>query len=106
MSECLWPMTFEEQNIAGDIHIRAEDISSYTHRPGMRERYTEAGWRKACELRIPAIEEERACGVYVDPALDFHDRGCVKRYGAVAEGGELCVCERRRLENNTRDVQT
>lgn len=32
-------------------------------------------------------------GTYVDPALEFHDRGCVKRYGAVSEG--MCACEKR-----------
>lgn len=40
-------------------------------------------------------DEERRAGVYVEPHLDFHDRGCVKRYGAVSD--ELCLCEKRRL---------
>lgn len=40
-------------------------------------------------------EAERRAGVYVEPHLDFHERGCVKRYGAVAD--ELCLCEKRRL---------
>ena len=52
------------------------------------------------------IEAERKAGVYVEPHLaKLHDVGCVKRYGAVDEGGTMCACERRRLENNTQTVQ-
>lgn len=38
--------------------------------------------------------EEIAAGVFVAPELDWHDVGCVKRYGGVSE--EKCACERRR----------
>lgn len=31
--------------------------------------------------------------VTVQPAIEFHDRGCVKRYGARSE--TLCACELR-----------
>lgn len=39
-------------------------------------------------------EAEDKAGVSVDPALDWHDEGCVKRYGAIAEC--QCACEKRR----------
>lgn len=39
---------------------------------------------------------EEDAGVVVDPALDWHDEGCVKRYGAVSD--EPCECERRRTD--------
>lgn len=42
-------------------------------------------------------------GVLIDPALDWHDKGCVKRYGAVAEGVALCACEKRRAAEPSRE---
>lgn len=53
--ELMWPTTFEEQNLAGDVHIRPEDIASYAYPPGERERYTYAGWRKAIELGVATV---------------------------------------------------
>jgi hypothetical protein len=52
----MYPTTFAEQNLAGDIHIRPEDIASYAHAPGRRERYTFAGWGKAVDLGIAVID--------------------------------------------------
>lgn len=36
-------------------------------------------------------ESELKAGVRVEPCLDWHKRGCVKRYGAEAQ--EPCQCE-------------
>jgi hypothetical protein len=47
-------------------------------------------------------EEERLAGVYVELHLDFHERGCVKRYGAVSE--EMCRCEKLRLAHQSTDA--
>jgi hypothetical protein len=44
-------------------------------------------------------EEERRAGVYVEPHLDFHDRGCAKRYGV--ESNQLCECEQRASSLNS-----
>jgi hypothetical protein len=45
---------------------------------------------------LDMTDEERLAGVYVEPHLDFHDRGCVKRYGAVPDDAAMCECEKRR----------
>lgn len=39
-------------------------------------------------------EDENQAGVHVEPDLDWHDVGCVKRYGAISDGP--CECEKRR----------
>jgi hypothetical protein len=44
--------------------------------------------------RIHMTEAEDKGGVYVPAHLDWHDVGCIKRYGA--EGDEPCECEKRR----------
>jgi hypothetical protein len=51
-----YPTTFAEQNLAGDIHIRPEDIASYAYPPGRRARYTDAGWEKAKTLGIAEVD--------------------------------------------------
>jgi hypothetical protein len=79
-----WPISFQEANLEETVNIRPEDIASYANPPGRRERYTEAGWDKFMRIMID---------VEVHPALEFHDRGCVKRYGLQSEA--LCTCERR-----------
>lgn len=48
-------------------------------------------------------EDERKAGVYVEPHLDFHDRGCIKRYGAVPDSAVQCECERRRAADQSND---
>ena len=50
-------------------------------------------WADRDERQRP-IEDE--AGVSVAPELDWHDVGCVKRYGAVGEGGAMCACQQRR----------
>jgi hypothetical protein len=54
--------------------------------------------------KVPRVRKPRVVGapqVRVDPALEWHDRGCLKRYGAQPMGGESddapCDCELRRL---------
>jgi hypothetical protein len=55
--------------------------------------------KKVLRARKPRVAG--APQVRVDPALDWHDRGCLKRYGAQPMGGESddapCVCELRRI---------
>jgi hypothetical protein len=50
----LYPPTFAELNLSGDMHIRPEDIADYSFPEGKRERYTEAGWEKAKQLGLSA----------------------------------------------------
>lgn len=88
-----WPPTFNEQNLAGDIHIRPEDIADYSYQEGERQRYTQSGWNKAFKIGIARMDESP---VMVDPALAWHDVGCVKRYGAT--GDSQCACEIRRAQ--------
>lgn len=40
------------------------------------------------------IEAEVKAGVRVHPALDWHDIGCIKRYGGACDAP--CACEMRR----------
>lgn len=49
------------------------------------------------ELSMDNDVEQKA-GVEVDPALDWHDRGCIKRYGAILDSGAMCECEKRRAD--------
>lgn len=78
----LWPAGYlGEVNAGIDPY---QDIASYYHPPGQRERYTEAGWKKWLAM---------VCEIEVHPGLEFHEVGCVKRYGAQAD--ELCRCELR-----------
>jgi len=63
--DLLYPeISFAEWNIAGDIHIRPEDIASYAYPPGRRERYHQKGWEKAKALGIaePTPEDLGAAG--------------------------------------------
>lgn len=47
------------------------------------------------ESRTP---EEIAAGVFAAPELKWHDKGCVKRYGAAADDAGQCLCEKRRAQ--------
>lgn len=40
-------------------------------------------------------------GFSVDPALDFHDVGCIKRYGEAPDYAAPCTCEKRRAADST-----
>jgi hypothetical protein len=43
------------------------------------------------------IKAKVEAGVMIDPALDFHDQGCIKRYGAISDDPTAqCECEKRR----------
>jgi len=53
-----YPPTFAEQNLAGDIHIRPEDIADYAQPPGTRERYTAEGVKKAAALGLVPLTPE------------------------------------------------
>ncbi len=54
-----YPPTMAEQNPAGDIHIRPEDIADYAQSPGTRERYTAAGLKKAITMGlVPLTPQE------------------------------------------------
>lgn len=52
MSNLFWPLSFDEMNLAGDIHLGTEDIDSFCYPPGQRERYTNSGWIKALKMRL------------------------------------------------------
>jgi hypothetical protein len=54
--DLLWPLSFAEMNSGGDVRITVDDISSYMHPPGRRERYTFAGWGKAMDMGIAHVD--------------------------------------------------
>lgn len=58
MSELQYPPSFEEANLAGDVHIEPGDIADYAYPPGERKRYTWAGWGKAVSLGIAILRVE------------------------------------------------
>lgn len=53
-----YPPTFAEQNLAGDVHIRPEDIADYSQPPGSRARYTAVGLEKAKAIGLVALTPE------------------------------------------------
>ncbi len=55
-----YPPTFEELNLAGDIHIRPEDIADYAQEPGSRARYTAEGLKKAKAMGLVPLTLEEA----------------------------------------------
>lgn len=57
-----WPTTFNEMNLAGDIHIRPEDIADYAYPPGERKRYTNEGWQKALDLGVAIRRADATAG--------------------------------------------
>lgn len=75
-----WPAGYLGEVSAGIDQYA--DISSYAYPPGQRDRYTEAGWNKWIQF---------VSDFDVHPGLQFHELGCVKRYGAQSDA--LCRCE-------------
>lgn len=47
-------------------------------------------------------DAELLAKITVDPLLDWHDRGCVKRYGAI--GDAKCQCELNRERSLQTDI--
>lgn len=82
--DLMYPPSFLELDLERGCGMVSEDIVSYAYPPGRRERYTENGWGKY-QLLVSDLS--------VHPALDFHDRGCVNRYGA--QSNTPCECEKR-----------
>lgn len=63
-----YPPTFEERNLAGDVHIEPEDIADYAQQPGKRKRYTDAGWLKARQIGIADLLYPEDFGAVSDSA--------------------------------------